>query len=361
MRGDLQLLLRLARSPAPGDRPLADAELIGALTRLAQEPDPELVPLIPLAHRGARSGGLLERLDDEARQQLSRRRLELVAHATQQRKLVASLVEDLAEAGITAVLLKGAGFDRALYPADAPRIGGDIDLLVADRDFERACEAAAGVARPAKPRRGRRASHAQGYERCFVTDGPLGALIEVHRGLTVPHVFSIDHDQLIARSRPHPAYGSEAVRILDPVDTLLHLAVHAFRHLRVETHALLDAHEVLVQWNPDLGALLDRSATCGARGALFHLLRAARQIGGSPVPEALQAALEPGVLRERAGRLLYGFATDRGLGLEDRAYRLTQLVSFFAVPDRRLGALRYVGRYAGWRARDLLQAIPSSS
>lgn len=358
-RDDFPVLLGLARSDAAADGTGPDdpAVALAALARLAASSGVRDEPLVPTICRGARRSGLWDRLSTPARDALDRARLEAVARALEQRRWLADALGDLAREDISCALLKGAAFNGILYPDDAPRLGGDIDLLVAERDFEAACRALNLRARPAGPRRDRRASHQAGYEVQFLTDGPFAVLVELHRALTIPHVFAIDHEALIERARPHPAYETERARMLDPEDALLHLAVHAFRHLRVEGHVLLDVHEVFVQWRPDAAVLLGRAGDWGACGALYSLLRAAREVCQTQVPEDLLASLRPGPVREQVGRQVYRFATARDLGLLDPGYRLTQLVSLAAVPDRPAGALRYGLRYAGWRALDLWERL----
>jgi hypothetical protein len=356
-------LLRLARSSAGGQGSLADPPdlLVDALEQLAQAPDPVVDPILPLALRGAVAHGLWDRLDPSSGRALDHRRLELVARVAHQRRWLERLLPRLESTGIGAVLLKGVGFDRALYPLDAPRVGGDIDLLVRGRDFDAVCSIVEALAAPAHSYRDRQVSRSRGYERLFLTGGPLGTLVEVHRALTVPDVFLIDHDALIERARPHPGLDAPAARILDPEDTLLHLAVHAFRHLRVENHALLDVHEVFTQWQPDASVLLERAGAWGARSALYRLLESAREVCRTLVPVDLLEQLRPGAMRDELSRRVYRFASERELRLPDPGYRLTQLASLAAVPDRPAGVLRFGLRYAGWRALDLWAWFRSGS
>jgi hypothetical protein len=361
-RGDLRLLSRLARSDTIADGPggIVRRDAIAAVERLATSEDVRDQPLVPPICRGARRAGLWNDLSELARGVLDRVRLEAVARAFHQRRWLTEVLGDLDRRGIACVLLKGAAFHGTLYPDDSPRLGGDIDLLVRTSDFDLAFEVLGGRARPAGPRRDRRTSHAAGYEQQLMTDGPFAVLVELHRALTIPHVFAIDTDELIERSVPHPAYEIGA-RMLDPEDTLLHLAVHAFRHLRLETHALLDAHEAFTIWRPSPTELERRATAWGAGTALYLLLDAARDLVGTPVSRDLLERLDPGAARERLCRGLYRIATDRRLGLLDRAYRPVQLASLVAVPARRSGVLRYVATYTVQRAGDWLASRRSEA
>jgi hypothetical protein len=353
-RADFGSLLALARSDA-GDTHLTDFDqqrAIAAVERLAASTGLRDQPLVPLVCRGARRLGILSELSAPAREALERVRHEAVARALHQRRWLTEAIGDLGRCGIACVLLKGAAFNGALYPDDAPRLGGDVDLLVAPAAFDVAYEALGRRARPAGPRPDRRATHAVTYEKQLLIDGPFAMLVELHRALTVPHVFTIDTDALVERSVPHPAYERGSARMLDPEDTLLHLAVHSFRHLRLETHALLDAHEAYTRWRPDPNELARRAAAWGARTALYLLLDAARELVGTTIPASLLDRLAPGVARGRLGREVYRFATERRLGMTHAAYRPVQLVSFAAVPDRLSGVLRYLATYAVRRVGD---------
>lgn len=360
-RGDERVLLALARSDAADRGGVEPGSALPALERLASLSDLHARPLVAPVCLGARRLGLWSGLSVTARDALDRARHESIARTLQQRRWLREVLRDLERSGIACALLKGAAFNGTLYPDDAPRLGGDIDLLVRDREFEPACRVIAQRARPAGPRRDRRASHRVGYEVQFLTEGPFAVLVELHRALTVPHVFDIDHDRLIARGAPHPSYKLDRALVLDREDALLHLAVHAFRHLRLEGHVLLDAHEAWVQWKPDADVLVQRAAGWGASTALYLLLDAVRDHVGTPIPDAVLARLAPGRVREGLCRGIYRVATSRDLKLLDRAYRPVQLASLAAVPDRRFGVLRYVASYAVLRVGDLLVQGPAGA
>jgi hypothetical protein len=359
---DLVALLRLARSDAgplrEGTRARRDA--LAAVERLVASSDLYAEPLVPVICRGARRLGLFDELSEAARDDLDRARLEAVARALRQRRWLADTFAELEQHDIVCVLLKGAAFQGYLYADDAPRLGGDIDLLVRSGDFEAACQVLDRRARRAGPRRDRRASHEVGYEVQYLTDGPFAVLVELHRALTIPDVFAIDHEQLFAHSLPHPHYASEAVRMLDPVGALLHLAVHGFRHMRLASHTLLDTHELWNLGQPDPVVLASRADAWGAKGALFLLLRAASDIVGTPVPPELLTAIEPGPIRKSVGLRIYRYTSARDLKLLDAGYRLTQLASLVAVPDRATGVARFGMRYAGWRALDFWERLKNT-
>lgn len=144
-------------------------------------------------------------------------------------------------------------------------------------EFGTTCDLLNKTMKPVLQDPSRVATHETLFERVFVPNVGNGPTVEIHRGLTNPCIFSIDNQELWKTSRRHPSYNSELVRILSPENTLLHLAVHAFRDLNFCTHNLLDAHEIWCQWYPDQVKLLEQAARWGAKKVMFICWRIARR------------------------------------------------------------------------------------
>lgn len=131
----------------------------------------------------------------------------------------------IVDAGIDPpVVLKGPALQR-LYGADSTRAYNDLDLMVDRRDFADALRAIEKVG-----------SIEDRNWALLVRDGlsqvhcsAFGVPIDLHwHVLNEEHVrasFAVDADGLLARAAVAPELGP-ALRVLDPVDAFLHVALH---------------------------------------------------------------------------------------------------------------------------------------
>ncbi len=198
----------------------------------------------------------------------------------------------------------------------------------------------------------RTATHDTLFERMFTPKDRPAPYVEVHRGLTNPHIFTIDEQTLWNASLEHPGYSNERVRILSPEDTLLHLATHAFRDLNFCSHNLLDVHEIICQQEIDTDLLCERARAWGATRVLYYLLHNAKVLMHTPVPPELLSRLEPGRITNRINKKIL-----QSSSLQDSSktpgYRLTQLAAQMAFPDKLSNAVKFQTHYAATRIRDL--------
>lgn len=309
-------------------------------------------PLLPLIYRGAVKTGLFEKLNTKTQLILKHSALNIVA-AEMSNQHWLKVIIDLFEANdMSIILLKGAAFANNLYPPDAPRQGADLDILVKSSDFDKACELLGETMNPAVMAADRLATHEFLFERAFTSEQHLAPVVEIHRGLTNPHIFHIEEKTLWVASRKHPEYDSELVRILSPEDTLLHLATHAFRDLNFCTHNLLDTHEVICQQDVDIDVLVQSATNWGATKVLYCLLSNARLLMGTPVEKALLKTLEPNRLVNGLNKKILQLSSPQDFS-KSLKYRLIQLASQFTFPDRATGSLRFQAQYARTRVKDL--------
>ena len=344
-------LLRLARIHAANDgdegSDLCGLQALQALPKVGAN----VQNLLPLLYRSASRSGCYQRLAPEIQQLLKQHTMATIGQAMVQRKWLQTTLDLLSEKRIPIILLKGVAFAGLLYPAEAPRPGVDIDLLVREKDFEPACSQLEQAMTPLILAQDRLATHRTLFERVFVPEGKGGTVIEIHRGLTNPHLFDIDETRLWDSSRPHPAHHDEQIRILSPEHTLLHLAVHAFRDLDFCTHNLLDVHELVSQYPVDNEFLVGEARRWGARKVLYYLLHNAKAIMDTSIDPSLLAALDPGeAINRRNRRILQAPALNDPS--KSFRYRLTQLAGQMLFPDRLSNALRFQAHYAATRIRD---------
>lgn len=329
-----------------------DLDILEALRSLAASLDPAITPLLPLIYYNTARAGLRSRLSPELTATLKNGTMRLIAQDMANRRWLLRNLEAFEQANIPVILLKGAAFAGTLYPDNTPRLGIDLDLLVTGDCFDDACAILGRTMNPVLLSDKRLATHDTLFERVFTPRDGVTPTVELHRDLTNPSIFHINQQRLWESSRRHPAYNSESVRMLSPEDTLLHLAVHAFRDLDFCNHNILDAHEAWCQWHPDPERLADRAAQWGARKALFYLLATCQAVMGTPVSDTLLDSLKPSWICDRINRKILQSPV---LSTPDRItlrYRLLQLMSQITFPDRLLRGIRFQLSYARLRVHD---------
>lgn len=217
--------------------------------------------------------------------------------ATHLERLCATIVAEATPVGIPVLVLKGPALASLVYPSVAVRPMDDVDLLVAEVDRERL----AGILR------GRGYRNDLRGEEDFLSPS-RDVSIDVHFGLVnttrVPArraLWPVTFDELWARSQVCFLNGIP-VRTLGPLDTILHLAIHAVHH-----HGLAGA-----LWMVDLlGCLrkwplaLDGSAILPRplQRSLWYCLEVLSGYGQTPVPE-IRARLRPRCLFPGEARIL---------------------------------------------------------
>jgi len=258
------LRAQLGTGPAPDGTSLARCNWEGFL-RLATHHG-----LTPLLYRSLR-----DRTPDVPEPVLRRVRLEYFGNAMRN-QIVHGFVDEitaaLSAAGIAVILLKGAALLRTLYDDVGLRPLGDVDLLVEERDLERADTTLRAVG-----------LQAGGYGHMDERRGPLCHMhvyycrptlpsipVELHWRLFEgyqPYVF----DLAAVWSRAEPVPGMPAgVCAMSPPHELAHLCLHLERHAMVYRSLVLrrDWFELLLLpqglgrliWLYDIALFLQRRA-----------------------------------------------------------------------------------------------------
>lgn len=204
--------------------------------------------------------------------------------------------EALMRSGATIVLLKGAAYEMAGLPAARGRLFSDIDILVPQALLP-AVESALMLA-------GWQASdhdaYDQHYYRAWMHEIPplrhvrRDTTIDVHRNiLPATARVRVDAQALIDAAVPVP--GHEGLRMLQPVDMLLHSATHLF-HEGEFANGLRDLFDIDALAR-DFGTdarfwddLIPRTDALGLGRSLYYALQASTQILGTPVPPRVLAA-----------------------------------------------------------------------
>ena len=193
------------------------------------------------------------------------------------------------------VIVKGCAAARLVYENPSHRIGVDVDLLVAEEDFDRSLEVLVEA--------GFRSATSQGLlqrhgprpweeELAWVTQGGSVSL-DVHRKLAASERFKVDHEGVLGRAVAHDDLPWP---ISHPEDTLLHTALHmATNRFWVPLKSWVDVRRLVAHEDVDLDRVLERAARWKMRTSLWAVLWVcARWFPGS-VPEDSLRRIEPAV------------------------------------------------------------------
>jgi len=204
-----------------------------------------------------------------------------------------TLLGALADAGIDAVLLKGAALARFTYEDAALRPFADLDLLVRPADVQ----AVAGVMRAAGYAAVGPALRTHAYEHCYFTPSWSKLPVDVHWQYAEPfHAIELDYGAVFARAS-RAAVGAAAALVPAPEDLLVASSVEVVREAwesKPVLRHLCDIAETVrrkpVDW--------ERVIACAAggrhlRAPLRLSLAAARALLGVRVPQRVIDALRP--------------------------------------------------------------------
>ena len=271
----------------------------------ASTPLPPMTPrqweqLMSIARRGALWMRLAQHLRDgpglAAVPEAPRRQLEaaLVTGSSICRDMISEvqrLQQALAKLPERCVLLKGAAYLCAGLPAAKGRVFGDLDILVPQHhigEVEGALMAAGWISHETD-RYNRRYYRQWMHELPPLTHVQRGSTIDVHHTITPPtSAFRVDGASLLAAAVP--AAPGSALWVLQPIDMVLHSAVHLFAEGEFDRglRDLLDLHDLLHHFGGELSEfwprLFDRAQALGLQRPLHHALSQITFWLGDPVP-----------------------------------------------------------------------------
>ena len=210
---------------------------------------------------------------------------------------------------IDAIVLKGTYLAQAVYASPGLRPMRDIDLLLREHELSRALRTLADegyspVGTDADPdEQDDTAAHVAPMVK------PGSPAIEVHRAIEGRHSpFTIDMDGLWSRARRTKIkMAGVEVLVMAHEDFLLHLCLHATRHLtrdwrdRTVLKGLCDITEAVRQWGPELDwdAFCRRVGQWRARNPAAVMLHLAHDWLGAAVPaRVLETLAADGLPRE---------------------------------------------------------------
>jgi len=351
-------LLRLARINGWSKTPYHEKDkeiVLQTLNSLSEPIDLRLYPILPLIYHNLIKTGLFSFLTEEVKGLIKKNTLNLIAGVMINRQWLNKTIEILLKNDIPVILLKGEAFSKNIYPESTPRTGVDIDLLVHEHDFIDACSILSEIMEPVILNADRITTHKTLFERVFRPRDGSKIIVEVHRGLTNPYIFNINEQDLWSASKQHPAYDDDLIRILSPEDTLLHLAVHAFRDLDFCNHNLLDTHEIFCQWNPDSNILLQRASQDKAKLVLYYLLDNTKNVMDAPISNSVLEGLNKSCLLNHINKFLLHLKGLLNSNYNTVYYRCLQLISQLTFPDKTIRGILFQLHYLRIRIYDCIR------
>jgi hypothetical protein len=214
-----------------------------------------------------------------------------------------AVVDALAGAGVSVMVLKGVALLEETYADISLRPMGDVDLLVHDTSIQRAEDVILGLgyrsARPAQAGKPGPRPTKYAYPELRSPDGLVH--VDLHRHVLADADFDID--QVWTHGRPSAA----GVHLLpDHEDLLLHLAAHFFKD-RVRRSAgslgqLADIAWAVHVTKPDWDAVVARARAYGLHGRVHLALMATNELLGPVVPAEVLAAIRPASYSPSVGR-----------------------------------------------------------
>jgi hypothetical protein len=251
-----------------------------------------------LGHLGStlQEAGLMAAIPEAPRQHLVAAEVICRRQSISVRWEVQCIRQALARCGTPIVLLKGAAYEMAGLPPARGRLFSDVDILV-PRALLDAVESALMLD-------GWQASdhdaYDQHYYRAWMHEIPplrhvrRDTTIDVHHNI-LPAIarVRVDAQALIDAAVPVP--GWDGVRVLQPVDMLLHSATHLFHEGEFANglRDLFDIDALLRHFGADArfwDDLVPRAAALGLGRSLYYALQTSTQVLGTPVPPRVLAA-----------------------------------------------------------------------
>jgi hypothetical protein len=245
-----------------------------------------------------------------------------LANVARNAYVAASLRDALAaltDAGVEAMLLKGAALTATVYPDPAVREMLDVDVLVRAEQLDSANAALASLGYRSPPGSGEE-QHSAGWMRAnhhhdpalVADDGMLAIELHHHIAMKDERRF-FDAADLWARSRAHP--GAPAHRLPAGEDLLLHVGFHFTRNRLGGSHIrsgsggalsqLADLAWIVAREPLDWDALAAAARAYRLDARLFLALFAAHEVGLTIPADGLDA-LRPAGFDPRIGRRLVG-------------------------------------------------------
>jgi Uncharacterised nucleotidyltransferase len=205
---------------------------------------------------------------------------------------VARLGEALDRDQIPFMVVKGPVLAEVVYPRNDLRAYDDVDLVVPRRRFADAISALIGAECDVLDRNWRRIRREMRGQ--VHMTARYGTSVDVHWHMlnrsSVRSAFRLEMDELFERGRLVSLDGPE-VRTLDPIDTLLHLALHAGLAGGAKLSWLKDIERAAAAEPIEWDELVRRARAWGAGEVIAVSFRRSRSLLDAPIPDGVVEAL----------------------------------------------------------------------
>jgi hypothetical protein len=262
--------------------------------------------------------------------------------------------------GIPVIAQKGPVLARLLYGDAAMREFGDLDILVAAAEVNRAVDAFRDLGYEKNLQLSPRQEKAylrSGYEYVFGR-GAERNLVELQWNL-LPRFYSVgwDVESMFARSQ-HCDFEGVSAQVLGREDQLLFLCVHAAKHQWAQLGMVRDiaaAAQGGIDWEWAFG----ESRRLGVERILAISLLLARSLLGAELPAKLLSQIDAARNRKFAAAIEANLAEGREIPVDSAAYFRFMM----QVRERRRDRMRFAWRLATtpsvgeWRAARIPDAL----
>jgi hypothetical protein len=171
---------------------------------------------------------------------------------------------------IPVILLKGMAFNHYLYDNNAPRGVSDIDILIKPEHKQRFKVVFSELAYVIDVEK--KYAFDDLYEQTWRSKNNQH-LIDVHTHLTNPILFDINSEVIWERSKPHPAYSTNNVRVLGAEDTICHLVTHMINDTNFFHYNLIDINKLILKQPIDVSLLEETALKWGVLNATKFVLK----------------------------------------------------------------------------------------
>jgi hypothetical protein len=254
-------------------------------------------------------------------------------------------------AGIQTAALKGPVLAERLYPEAAMRRCTDLDLLIAERDIERATRALEPLGYELED--GLAALYARRHHHHLHLAGRCPPVIELHFRAYVGFGVTLPAEALLGRGRAYRTAGGAPCWILEPEDELLYLAVHAAGHCFDRLLWLYDLKLFMTQ-HPGLDGdvVSSRARALGVMAAVALSSSVLRRRLGTTMPGTAGGPVPARLGRRVVARFVDGRVAPPASG---PLVTLRQLLVMAALCDRHGSAVRFVSHHVARIARRRFQ------
>lgn len=242
--------------------------------------DPSLGRLSALILQNASANNQLDWFSDTAQRLLKTTATGLIVDVAAKHHFIKQLVPLLESKDIPVILLKGMAFNHYLYDHNAPRGVSDIDILIKPEHKERFKMVFSELASVIDIEK--KYAFDDLYEQTWRSNNNQH-LIDVHTHLTNPILFDINSEVIWERSKQHPAYSINNVRVLGAEDTICHLVTHMINDTDLFHYNLIDLQKLISKEKVDVSLLEKTALKWGVFNATKFALQATHDYLASPL------------------------------------------------------------------------------